>query len=61
MQFYRLDSMFMRSFLSVSRKSFSTDMVRAKKFIYAKRFEGEPKLTDFKLVEEELPELQEGG
>lgn len=36
-------------------------MVKTKKFIYAKPFEGEPKETDFKLVEEELPALKDGG
>ncbi len=36
-------------------------MFRAKKFIYSKRFEGLPKLTDFELVVEELPELLDGG
>lgn len=36
-------------------------MVKTKKFIYAKAFEGEPKETDFKLVEEELPALKDGG
>lgn len=36
-------------------------MVKAKKFIYAKRFDGFPKITDFRLEEEELPELKDGG
>lgn len=36
-------------------------MVQAKKFIYAKRFEGMPKVTDFRLEEETLPELNDGG
>lgn len=36
-------------------------MVKTKKFIYAKAFVGEPKETDFKLVEEELPALKDGG
>lgn len=36
-------------------------MVKAKKFIYAKRFDGFPKLTDFKLEEETLSELRDGG
>lgn len=35
-------------------------MVIAKKFVYVKEFEGEPKLTNFQLVEEELPELKNG-
>lgn len=36
-------------------------MVKAKKWIIAKAFQGEPKVTDFKLVEEELPALKDGG
>lgn len=36
-------------------------MVKAKKFIYENRFVGEPKLTDFKLEEEELPALKQNG
>lgn len=33
----------------------------AKKYVYAERFVGEPKLSDFKLVEEELPALKQNG
>lgn len=36
-------------------------MVQAKKFIYTKRFDGLPKLTDFRLEEETLPALSDGG
>lgn len=36
-------------------------MVQAKKFIYAKRFEGMPKISDFSLEEETIPELSDGG
>lgn len=36
-------------------------MVKAKKFLYVKRFDGEPKITDFELVEEELPDIKDGG
>jgi NADPH-dependent curcumin reductase CurA len=36
-------------------------MVIAKKFIYASRFHGEPKLDNFRLEEEDLPALQDGG
>lgn len=35
-------------------------MVRAKKIIYASAFKGEPKLTDFQVVEEELAALKDG-
>lgn len=36
-------------------------MVKAKKFIYSKPFIGLPKISDFQLEEETLPELQNGG
>lgn len=36
-------------------------MVQAKKFIFAKRFDGMPKLSDFRLEEETLPALEDGG
>lgn len=36
-------------------------MVLAKKFLYVKRFFGEPKDSDFELVEEELPGIKDGG
>lgn len=39
----------------------SAAMVVAKKFVYVKRFVGEPKPTDFRLEEETLPELKDGG
>jgi prostaglandin reductase 1 len=35
-------------------------MVRAKKIINVSAFKGEPKLSDFELVEEDLPELKDG-
>jgi prostaglandin reductase 1 len=35
-------------------------MVKAKKFLYAKEFKGEPTLENFELVEEVLPELKDG-
>lgn len=36
-------------------------MVKAQKFVYKQPFVGEPKVTDFQLVEEELPELKDNG
>lgn len=36
-------------------------MVKAKKFIYAESFRNEPTLANFKLEEEDLPELENGG
>lgn len=36
-------------------------MVVAKKLIYAKQFDGMPKLTDFQIEEETLSELNDGG
>lgn len=34
---------------------------QAKKFVYAKKFQGLPKTSDFGLEEEILPELKDGG
>lgn len=34
--------------------------IRAKKFIYANAFKGEPKPSDIQLVEEDLPALKKG-
>lgn len=36
-------------------------MVKAKKWILAHHFDGTPKDSDMKLVEETLPELKDGG
>lgn len=36
-------------------------MVIAKKFVYVSKFVGEPKLSDFKLEEEQLPDLKDDG
>ena len=36
-------------------------MVKAKKFTLVKHFEGEPKQSNFKLVDEDLPEIKEDG
>jgi hypothetical protein len=36
-------------------------MVKTKKFILAKHFVGEPKESDLKLVEEDLPVLKDRG
>ena len=36
-------------------------MVKAKKFTKTKEFIGLPKLCDFELTEEELPDLKDGG
>lgn len=38
-----------------------TKMVIAKKVIIDKRFNGMPKPSDFKIIEEQLPPLKEGG
>lgn len=41
--------------------SAATGKVKAQKYVLTKYFQGEPKKSDFKIVEEELPELKEGG
>lgn len=33
----------------------------AKKWIYARAFDGEPKLDDFRLEEEVMPAIKDGG
>nr|QLI61982.1 alcohol dehydrogenase 4 [Streltzoviella insularis]QLI62148.1 alcohol dehydrogenase 7 [Streltzoviella insularis] len=38
----------------------SVGKVRAQKYVLTKYFQGEPKKSDFKIVEEELPELKDG-
>lgn len=35
-------------------------MVRAKVFVYARPFEGEPQLSNFALQEEDLPAINDG-
>lgn len=37
------------------------NMVLAKKYVVLSPFKGEPKKSDFKVEEEELPDLQDGG
>lgn len=49
----------LQSFFTVSQRHFSK-MVKAKKFLVVKHFEGEPKPTDLQLVEEELPPIRNG-
>ena len=36
-------------------------MVQARKWVLVKHFDGMPKESDLKLVEEELPGLKDGG
>lgn len=36
-------------------------MVRARAYVFQKLFEGLPKHENFKLIEEELPALKDGG
>lgn len=42
-------------------RSVNNTMVKAKKYIFEKQFDGFPKTTDLKLVEEELPPIKDGG
>lgn len=36
-------------------------MVKAKVFVQSKAFDGPAEISNFKLVEEDLPELKDGG
>ncbi|XP_017888530.1 prostaglandin reductase 1-like isoform X2 [Ceratina calcarata] len=54
-----------RGVIIFARKSFSTvreqvKMVKAKRFVVQKHFQGEPKTTDLKLVQEDIPPLHNG-
>ncbi|KAG5684868.1 hypothetical protein PVAND_014078 [Polypedilum vanderplanki] len=42
------------------RRLFSSNVSKARKFIYAKEFKGEPIAANFKLIEENLPALKDG-
>lgn len=59
----RLPTFFNWHSTGISRFSAAIEvvMVKAQKFIYNTRFVGEPKLSDFTLEEEELPDLNDGG
>lgn len=35
--------------------------IRAQKYVLTKYFQGEPKKSDFTIVEEDLPDLKDGG
>lgn len=39
----------------------SSRNIKAQKYVLTKYFKGEPKKSDFKIVEETLPELKVGG
>lgn len=38
-----------------------SEKVRTQKYVLTKYFQGEPKKSDFKVVEEELGDLKDGG
>jgi prostaglandin reductase 1 len=42
------------------RRFFSSNALKARKFLYVKEFKGEPTTANFELVEEELPALKDG-
>lgn len=39
----------------------SSSNLKAQKYVLTKYFQGEPKKSDFKIVEEAIPELKDGG
>ncbi|CAK1551191.1 unnamed protein product [Leptosia nina] len=49
-------------FINISKRLYSgaTGKIKAQKYVLTKYFQGEPKESDFKIVEEELPELKNG-
>lgn len=48
---------------AMNQRCYSTGInkIKAQKYVLIKYFQGEPKKSDFKIVEENLPELKEGG
>lgn len=50
-------------FLSIARRFYSgyAGKTEARKYVLTKHFQGEPKKSDFEIVQEELPELKDGG
>lgn len=42
------------------RRFFSSNALKARKFLYVKEFRGEPTTSNFQLVEEDLPALKDG-
>lgn len=51
------------STLLFTKRAYSSvsGQIRAQKYVLTKYFQGEPKKSDFKIVEEELPQLKDGG
>ncbi|XP_028177203.1 prostaglandin reductase 1-like [Ostrinia furnacalis] len=47
-------------FNSMRLYSSNIGKVKSQKYVLTKYFQGEPKKSDFKIIEEELPELQDG-
>ena len=45
----------------VNNSGQDTQTMKLKKWVMVKHFEGFPKDSDFELVEEDIPELQDGG
>ena len=57
-------SVLLKQTVFLYKNNFATNystMVKAKKVVYAKAFVGEPKLTDFELLVEDLPDIKDGG
>ncbi|XP_031627908.1 prostaglandin reductase 1-like [Contarinia nasturtii] len=59
--FFANSFLLIKNIFQQQQSSYTTNkMVNAKKFIFAKRFDGLPKVTDFRLEEEVLEELKDG-
>ncbi|KAL4715436.1 hypothetical protein ACJJTC_015339 [Scirpophaga incertulas] len=53
-------SKLLKNLLVSSRGYSSSSKIRGRKYVLTKYFDGEPKKSDFNIVEEELPELKDG-
>lgn len=47
--------------LNIRFYSGMTGNITAQKYVLTKYFQGEPKNSDFKIVEEKIPDLKDGG
>ena len=54
-------SRFFEYMYDVNNSGQDTQTMKLKKWVMVKHFEGFPKDSDFELVEEDIPELQDGG
>lgn len=53
--------LFAPSTWNIGRRLYSSFSKKAQKYVLTQQFKGDPKKEDFKIVEEEIPDLKDGG